>query len=57
MSSDGIKTQEVDKADQRKHIECAEERRARLRTEPQEMLTFRGLAWKGSKDNEGIPSI
>ena len=40
MSSDGIKTQKVDKVNQRKHIECAEERRARSRTEPQEMLTF-----------------
>ena len=49
MSSGGIKTEKVDKVAQRKHIECAEERRARPRTEPQETLTFQGLTWKGSK--------
>lgn len=57
MSSGGIKTEKVDKVAQRKHIECAEERRARSRTESQETLTFQGLTWKGSKENERIPSM
>lgn len=43
VSSDGISTEKIEEADQGKHMGHGEERRARSRKEPLEMLALAGL--------------